>query len=108
MRRWLRRNARLGLWIHALFLLLIVFGWAPAPVDTISTFLLLTVFLPHFLVAQKLGGFTSDVWSLSAIIMLSAVSAVATFPLSLLYASIARRVSARVQRYRHARSEQPA
>jgi hypothetical protein len=105
---WLSRNVRLAIWIHAVFLLVLSLCLAPSPIDAIATWGLLTLFLPHFLIAQKFGGFTSDVGSLHAIIVLSIVSFALAFPISLVYASLLHWIGGRIRRYRRSRHESRA
>ncbi len=105
---WVSRNIRLGVWIHVAFLVVVVLGWAPSPLNTVATWVLITVFLPHFLIAQKFGGFSSDVGSLSDILAFTVLSFVLAFPVSLVYASFLHWVAQRIRRFRHARRESHA
>jgi hypothetical protein len=103
--KWLSRNIRLGAWIQVLFLVVVVLGWAPPPLDTVATWILITVFLPHLLIAQKFGGFSTGVGSLSDIIALTLLSFVLVFPVSLAYASLLHWIAKRIRRFRQARRE---
>ena len=106
--KWLSRNIRLGVWIHVLFLVVVVSGWAPSPIDNVATWVLITVFLPHLLIAQKFGGFSSGVGSLSDIITLTLLSFVLAFPVSLVYASLLHWIARRIRRFRQTRRESHA
>ena len=106
--KWLSRNFRLAIWIHVVFLVVLNLCWAPSPIDTIATWGLLTAFLPHFLIAQKFGAFTPDVGSLHDMIVLSIVSFVLAFPVSLVYASFLHWIAGRIHRFRRSRYESRA
>jgi len=106
--KWLSRNIRLAIWIHVVFLFVFNLCWAPSPIATIAIWGLLTVFLPHFLIAQKFGGFTADVGSLQDIIVLSVVSFVLTFPLSLVYAWFLHWLARRIHGFRRSRYQSRA
>jgi hypothetical protein len=86
-----------------LFLAVYVSGWAPAPINTIATSALLTVFLPQFLVSYKLGGFSPDVGSMPTIIELTITSYILAFPFSVLYALLVRRITQRIRHRRQVR-----
>jgi ABC-type dipeptide/oligopeptide/nickel transport system permease subunit len=91
-----------------LFLLVLVSGFAPAPVDSIAMFALLAVFLPQFPVAYKLGSFSPDVGSMHAIVGYTVIFIYLGVFLSLLYALLVRWTTRRVRRYRHVRDESRA
>jgi hypothetical protein len=91
-----------------LYLALVVLCWAPAPVEHVATFILLTVFLPQFLVAYKLGGFSADIGSMPVIIQYTLISYILAFPFSLGYAFCTRWIARRIRRWRHHHDESHA
>jgi hypothetical protein len=98
MKRWLRRNIRAALWVHALFLLVLVVGWSPSVISRAAEIVCFTLFLPHTLLAFSLGGFSDA--APNHIVFSAVFGAVVAFPCSLVYASVFHWSAAALHRLR--------